>query len=145
MQELLDPEGCLRDFSGLKRPSIQAVGVVAVTVGLAAAVVGSGCRRVAVHGASMLPALQPGDRLLLLPAWRLRSGDVIAARDPRDPGRLLVKRVSVIDRRAGLVTVLGDNPDASTDSRVFGPLPRRSIVGRAVYRYAPVARAGRLG
>jgi nickel-type superoxide dismutase maturation protease len=129
----------------LRRQSIPAVAFVAVAAGLVAGLVATGCRRVAVHGASMLPALEPGDRLLLLPAWRLRTGDVIAARDPRDRDRLLVKRVSAIDRRAGLVTVLGDNPDASTDSRVFGPLPRRSIAGRAVYRYAPLARAGRLG
>jgi nickel-type superoxide dismutase maturation protease len=92
----------------------------------------------------MVPALQPGDRLLVLPAWGLRIGHVIAARDPRDPGRLIIKRVAAIDRRAALVTVLGDNPDASTDSRAFGPVPRRSIAGRAIYRYAPISRAGRL-
>jgi nickel-type superoxide dismutase maturation protease len=107
--------------------------------------VGSRCRRIAVHGDSMVPSLQPGDRLLLVPAWGLRKGEVIAVRDPRDPDRLLVKRVSAIDRRASLVTVLGDNPGASTDSRAFGPVARRSVAGRVVYRYAPAARAGRLG
>jgi mitochondrial inner membrane protease subunit 1 len=90
----------------------------------------------------MLPSLQPGDRLLLAPAWRLRPGEVVAVRDPRDRRRLLVKRVSAI--RGSLVMVLGDNPGASTDSRAFGPVPRRSVAGRAVYRYAPPARAGRL-
>ena len=41
--------------------------------------------------------------------------------------------------------VLGDNRARSTDSRAFGPLRRRDIVGRAWYRYAPRGRAGRPG
>jgi len=40
--------------------------------------------------------------------------------------------------------VRGDNPDASTDSRVFGPVRRRAVIGRAVYRYWPPARRGTL-
>jgi nickel-type superoxide dismutase maturation protease len=142
MPKLLDPEVCVRDLSGLTRRSIQVLGIAAAAVAIA---IGSRCRRIAVHGASMIPSLQPGDRLLLVPAWGLRTGEVIAVRDPRDRDRLLVKRVWAIDRRASLVTVLGDNPGASTDSRAFGPVPRRSVAGRAVYRYAPQARAGRLG
>ena len=79
-----------------------------------------------------------------MPAWRLRAGEVVALRDPRRPDRFMVKRVAEVDRDAGLLTVLGDNPEASTDSRAFGPVPRRAIVGRAVYRYCPAGRAGRL-
>ncbi len=40
--------------------------------------------------------------------------------------------------------VLGDNRAGSTDSRVYGPVPRRDIVGKAWYRYAPSERVGRL-
>ena len=50
----------------------------------------------------------------------------------------MVKRVASVD--AGGVTVVGDNPTASTDSRRFGPL--RAVVGRPVYRYHPAERAG---
>lgn len=64
-------------------------------------------------------------------------------RDPRLPERILVKRVGAVDRGAGTLEVLGDAPGASTDSRSFGPVPRSSLVGRAVYRYAPVGRSGR--
>jgi nickel-type superoxide dismutase maturation protease len=128
------------DLSSLSPRSIP----VLVAAAAVAAVVGSSRWRIAVHGVSMAPALQPGDRLLLVPAWRLRAGDVVAVRDPRDRSRLLVKRISAVDRRASLVTVLGDNPGASTDSRTFGPVPGQSVAGRAVFRYAPPARTGRL-
>jgi nickel-type superoxide dismutase maturation protease len=104
-------------------------------------------RRVAVHGDSMRPLLEPGDRLLVArhPWWRPRSGDVVAVVDPRDGERILVKRVEGVDTSGdGLVTVVGDNPAASTDSRTFGAVDPRLVLGRAVYRYWPDARRGRL-
>jgi nickel-type superoxide dismutase maturation protease len=113
--------------------------------GAAAALVGvrRGTRRVVVEGRSMLPSFEPGDRLLVvrLPRrWPLRRGDVVAVPDPRQPGRLLVKRVEATSSR--LVTVVGDNPAESTDSRIFGPVDRAAVWGRACYRYAPRARSG---
>jgi len=38
--------------------------------------------------------------------------------------------------------VLGDNRARSTDSRSFGPVRRRDIVGKAWYRYGPRGRVG---
>lgn len=98
--------------------------------------------RVVVSGDSMRPAFEPGDRILVVPAIWVLPGHVVAVRDPRQPGRLLVKRVQSI--ASGLVDVRGDNQGASTDSRDFGPVPRSSVAGRVVYRYAPPERAGRL-
>ena len=101
--------------------------------------------RVVVAGRSMVPTLLPGDRLLVvrLPGWwPLRGGSLVAVRDPRRSERLLIKRLSVSGPRT--VVVLGDNLAESTDSRELGPLPRRSVVGVAWYRYAPPERAGRL-
>ncbi|MDQ1403043.1 MAG: hypothetical protein QOG03_1359 [Actinomycetota bacterium] len=92
----------------------------------------------------MEPSLQAGDRLLVVRRLRPRSGDVVAVRDPRQPQRTLLKRVSAVDGGTGRITVVGDNPAESTDSRVFGAVDRELYVGRAVYRYHPRARVGRL-
>ncbi len=97
-------------------------------------------RRMTVSGDSMRPAFEPGDRLLVVGPCSPRPGHVVAVADPRDPGRLLVKRVSQVGQTD--LEVLGDNPAASTDSRHFGRLPRRAVIGRVVYRYSPPSRAG---
>jgi nickel-type superoxide dismutase maturation protease len=98
--------------------------------------------RVEVTGDSMLPALAPGDRLLVVRGRRARVGDVVALADPRSAERTVVKRVAAV--AADGVTVLGDNPAASTDSRTWGPVPASSIRGRAVYRYFPDSRRAQL-
>jgi nickel-type superoxide dismutase maturation protease len=88
----------------------------------------------------MLDALHPGDRLVVVPWASVRPGDVVAARDPRQPARILVKRVA--GSADGALDLIGDNTPASTDSRHFGPVPRSLLVGRAVYRYWPPERSG---
>jgi nickel-type superoxide dismutase maturation protease len=98
--------------------------------------------RVAVEGDSMSPTLQPGDRLLAQRAVGVGLHDLVVVKDPRQQDRLLVKRVASISR-AG-VEVLGDNPSSSTDSRIFGIVPRELVVAVAKYRYAPAHRAGKL-
>ncbi|HWQ28696.1 MAG TPA: nickel-type superoxide dismutase maturation protease [Dehalococcoidia bacterium] len=93
--------------------------------------------RVRVEGDSMAPAYSPGDRLLVNRLAYLfrrpRPGDVVVLRDPEVPGRLLLKRVAAVEE--GRYVVLGDNTAESRDSRRFGPVRRRDIVGKAVLRY----------
>ena len=90
----------------------------------------------------MCPTLMPGDRLLVVRTRRVRCGDLVAVLDPRQRGRTIVKRVELVEGDA--ITVLGDNAGASTDSRVFGAVDRHDVRGRAVYRYWPEDRRGRL-
>lgn len=107
------------------------------------ALVGARLHRLEVTGHSMEPTLEPGDRLLLVRTRRVRVGDLVVVPDPREPGRMVVKRV-VVASAAGL-TVRGDNAAASTDSRQFGVVPRTTVRGRVVYRYFPDSRRGRIG
>jgi nickel-type superoxide dismutase maturation protease len=98
--------------------------------------------RVEVRGDSMRPALEPGDRLLVLRGGPVRVGQVVAVGDPREPARTMLKRVAA--RGPAGITVLGDNAAASTDSRSLGPLAPAAVRGRAVYRYFPDSRRGLL-
>lgn len=98
-------------------------------------------RRIEVVGQSMLPAFEPGDRLLAVKLPRIRPGDVVAVVDPRDSRRLLVKRVRSVAE--GKLELRGDHDSASTDSRTFGPVPRSAVAGTVVYRYAPPGRSRR--
>lgn len=126
----------------MRRSARHYLVAVAVVAGWLVSVWRRPLRRVEVTGDSMLPALAPGDRLLVLRDRRARVGEVVAVADPREPARTLVKRVAARDGNA--VTVLGDNSAASTDSRILGPVAPASIRGRAVYRYFPDSRRGRL-
>ena len=98
----------------------------------------------------MAPTLLDGDRLLVLSrAWspraRLVVGDIVAVPDPRRPDRVVVKRVASVEWSDGTLVVLGDSPDASTDSREFGAVPLASVIGRVVHRYGPTGRSGPVG
>ena len=91
----------------------------------------------------MEPTFRDGDWLLVRRLGRpARAGEVVVAHDPRQPERLIVKRVRSV--AGDQVTVQGDHADpaASTDSRDFGPIPGSAVVGRPVLRYAPLRRFG---
>jgi nickel-type superoxide dismutase maturation protease len=91
----------------------------------------------------MEPALRDGDWLIVAPlSGAPAPGQIVLARDPRQPDQLVLKRVAAVND--GHCTLLGDRPEASTDSRVFGPVPVEDILGRVVFRYAPLGRLGRI-
>jgi nickel-type superoxide dismutase maturation protease len=93
--------------------------------------------RYRVEGESMTPAYSPGDRLLInrlaYVARTPRPGDVVVLRDPEEPERLLLKRVESAGGEG--IVVMGDNLDASRDSRRFGPVRREDVVGKVIARY----------
>jgi signal peptidase I len=109
-------------------------------------------RRITVRGRSMAPALLPGERLLFdrlaYVRNRPRAGDVVWVAHPLCPELRMVKRLAGVpgDMLGGRTLgrgeywVLGDNTDESTDSREFGPVRRRELLGRAWVRYWPAER-----
>ncbi len=92
--------------------------------------------RFVVQGRSMEPTFHSGDRLfvsdLYYRLFRPRANDVVVAKDPRT-GKLLLKRITKL--KNGYYFVQGDNPSKSTDSRQFGKVPRKNIVGKVLFRY----------
>ncbi len=96
----------------------------------------------------MAPELQPGDWAIGLRCRRVRRGDLVVVEHPHRPGFELVKRVTRLPGEpvgnrllaADEYWVEGDAPDASTDSRHFGPVDRRLIRGRLRLVYWPPPR-----
>lgn len=103
--------------------------------------------RVAIEGPSMEPTVMDGDWLLVDPlAYATRSpvvGGLVLAADPREPERVLIKRVVTIDPD-GWLRLEGDDPDHSTDSRAFGAVDPATVSGAPWFRYWPPGRIGRL-
>jgi len=96
---------------------------------------------VAVQGASMRPALHPGDMVVVRRGAPLRPGDVVVASFLARPDRLVVKRA--ISRLAdGSWWLAGDNPAASQGSETFGSVPAEEVIGRVVWRCWPLRAAG---
>ena len=85
-----------------------------------------------VQGPSMVPAYYAGDRLLVRYGARVRAGDVVLARDPRLPERIVVKRA--VRRESGGWWLLADNPYAPGDSRQFGAVPDELVIARVLLR-----------
>lgn len=86
-----------------------------------------------ISGISMSPSLNPGDTVFASPLPYFfsspKKNDIIICQDPRDK-RILVKRITKIYNRKYFVS--GDNPNSSTDSRTFGLINRRGIVGKVI-------------
>ncbi len=101
----------------------------------------------------MEPELHSGEALLFDRLAYLRGtprrGDVALIREPGRRGLQMVKRIAAIPGdlsrddlvlKPGEYWVEGDNSPESTDSRVFGPVQRHQLAGRAWIRYWPVER-----
>ncbi|TDD42346.1 hypothetical protein E1286_30945 [Nonomuraea terrae] len=108
-----------------------------------------------VAGFSMAPTLHPGDRLLVrrTSLSRLRVGDIVVVvpdarmAGPRPHTGYVIKRLAAIPGDLvpqhvpspsnahvppGWMAILGDNPDASRDSREYGLVTQQRLVGVVV-------------
>lgn len=86
----------------------------------------------------MLPALHPGDRLLVSYAREPRPGDLVVAR--LADGTVAVKRA--VERRTTASGapgwwLLSDNPAEGVDSRHRGAVPDRDVIAVTVIRVWP--------
>ena len=99
-------------------------------------------KAVEVSGESMLPALRPGDWLLVrVGRPRVRPGDLVMARHPGRPDLLLVKRARHRDGDGWWLESDNQGAAGRQDSWDFGPVPDRLVLGRVVARYWPPSRA----
>jgi nickel-type superoxide dismutase maturation protease len=130
---------------GPRRALFLVLGSLAA-IGAAAVAGGRWFDVVHVRGRSMAPALLPGDRLLVETlTYRRRtprSGEIVLAADPRQPLRELVKRIGLVDPSSGSAELIGDAPEASTDSRTFGPVDLADLRWRVAIRCWPPGRIG---
>jgi nickel-type superoxide dismutase maturation protease len=85
-----------------------------------------------VSGESLTPEYQHGDFVLVSKIPFLfstpASGDVVAFRQPGYG--LLIKRIQAVNSDGGMV-VIGRHPE-SVDSRVFGSVRRRDLLGKVI-------------
>lgn len=81
----------------------------------------------------MLPALKDGDAVLLNPKAKIATGDIVLANHPFKKSVKILKRVKEFDKKGDLI-LTGDNPAESTDSRTFGSVPLKCLIGKATCR-----------
>ena len=84
-----------------------------------------------VVGKSMAPRINPGSIVLALPLWRrLKPGQVVIL---EHEGKEKIKRIERIDQKRGQLFVIGDNLEASSDSRHFGWVGHGAVRGRVIW------------
>ena len=87
----------------------------------------------------MEPALRDGDWLLAVSGRPTRPGQLVVVRDPGDERRLLVKRVLVSTEDGVEVESDAAHRDHFTPR---GVIQAADVVGRPIFRYAPLRRLG---
>lgn len=101
-------------------PIASAVGLVLLHI--------CGYRLLSVQTGSMLPAIRPGDALVVrvVSPGQLQIGDIISYRNPRQSAMTISHRLLAIDRRTGWLTTAGDTLQAPDPA-----FPPYLVIGRA--------------
>lgn len=77
----------------------------------------------------MIPALAPGERVLVHYGVSFSNGDIVLV-DHSD--RIDIKRVTRIEDDR--IFVEGDNAEVSIDSRTYGPVANSAVIAKVVWR-----------
>ena len=85
-------------------------------------------KAVRVEGNSMLPTLKDGDIVIINSYAELAKNIIVLANHPYKQHVKIIKRISKIDEN-GNCFLIGDNPNESTDSRTFGIISPKDILG----------------
>ena len=83
---------------------------------------------VRVEGNSMLPTLKDGDIVSVNSNAKPAKNIIVLANHPYKQSVKIIKRISKIDEN-GNCFLLGDNPTESTDSRTFGVISPKNVLG----------------
>ena len=110
-------------------------------------------RLMRIYGHSMVPVLHPGQLVMVSKgAYESRApkrGEIAAARPASLEGKAVVKRIVGLPRERvhaggkewhldeGQYFLLGDQPESSFDSRIFGPVTRKELIGPVRLRLWP--------
>jgi nickel-type superoxide dismutase maturation protease len=87
-------------------------------------------QRYRVEGYSMLPTLKHGEEVLVKPTETFQIGDIVVANHPFKQSIIIIKRIGEISEKG--LFLLGDNPLESTDSRSFGEISQKNVLGKVV-------------
>jgi len=87
-----------------------------------------------VKGDSLVPDYREGDFVVIIKIpllwFKLQPGDVVVFRHPEYG--TMIKKIEHFTPDGESVFVIGTHP-GSVDSRRFGPVPRRDLVGRVIW------------
>ena len=88
-----------------------------------------------VTGESLSPLFLEGDYVLVVKCpiflYSLKNGDVIVFQHSQYGA--MIKRIGSISPESDEIYVMGNHPD-SIDSRRFGPIHRKDVVGKVLWR-----------
>ncbi len=76
----------------------------------------------------MAPKLKPGDMVLVNKLSTPGVGDIVVLQNPENKKMFLIKKIQKIHDRKYFV--LGENAKFSTDSRHFGWVEKKGIIGK---------------
>lgn len=87
-----------------------------------------GLKIIKVQGHSMEPALRAGSFALVMKPSKFKIGDIVLFENDKIQ---MLKRISKIEKN--LYYLIGDNDQASLDSRDFGWISKNKIYGKVIW------------